>query len=51
MKAYAIVVKDSQVSEKGYENLVQSSKSVGNKFKIKKFNAVTPRTVDNIMIE
>ncbi|MAG49616.1 hypothetical protein CMO86_08195 [Candidatus Woesearchaeota archaeon] len=51
MKAYAIVVKDSQVSEKGYENLVQSSKSVGNKFKIKKFDAVTPRTVDNIMIE
>ncbi len=51
MKAYAIVVKDNQVSEKGYENLVKSSKSVGNKFKVKKFDAVTPRSVDNIMIE
>tara|TARA_B100001939_G_scaffold322614_1_gene313232 strand:+ start:450 stop:1145 length:696 start_codon:yes stop_codon:yes gene_type:complete len=51
MKAYAIVVKDNQVSEKGYENLVKSSKSVGNKFKVQKFDAVTPRSVDNVMIE
>lgn len=51
MIAYAIVVEGNQVSEKGYENLVNSSKSVGNKFKILKFNAIVPSNVEQIMEE
>ena len=45
MIAYAIVVKDNDVSEKGFERLVKSSKDVGNKFKIKRFDAITPDNV------
>jgi GR25 family glycosyltransferase involved in LPS biosynthesis len=42
MKAYAIVIKDNDVSELGYENLVKSSYAVGNTFKIERYDAVTP---------
>jgi len=49
MKAYAIVIRDNQVSEQGYERLVQSSKDVGNKFNINKFEAITPDYVDATM--
>ena len=45
MIAYAIVVKDNDVSEKGFERLVKSSKDVGNKFEIKRFDAITPDNV------
>ena len=45
---YAIVVKGNDVSERGFEKLVQSSKDVGNKFKIKRFDAITP---DNVKAE
>lgn len=48
MIAYAIVVKDNQVSESGFSRLCQSSKEVGNKFEIKRFDAVTP---DKAMFE
>jgi len=51
MIAYAIVVEGDSVSEKGYENLVTSSKSVGNKFKVMRFNAITPDNVEQIMEE
>jgi len=46
MIAYAIVVEGDSVSEKGYKNLVTSSKSVGNKFKVMRFNAITPDNVE-----
>lgn len=42
MKAYAIVIKDNDVSELGYETLVKSSEAVGNTFKIERYDAVTP---------
>lgn len=51
MIAYCIVVEGNQVSEKGYENLVNSSKGVSNKFKILRFNAITPDNVEQIMEE
>jgi hypothetical protein len=40
MKAFAIVVDGNEVSQKGYENLVKSSWSVGNPFEIKQHSAV-----------
>jgi GR25 family glycosyltransferase involved in LPS biosynthesis len=49
MKAYAIVIKNNQVSNKGYNELVKSSERVGNHFVIEKFEAVTPETVDAII--
>ncbi len=42
MKAYAIVIKDHETSEIGYNNLCQSSEIVKNNFKITKFNAIVP---------
>lgn len=51
MKAYAIVLRDHEVSEAGYERMVKSSFKVGNKFTINKFEAVTPEYVDAIMEE
>ena len=36
MKAYAIVIKDHETSEIGYNNLCQSSEIVKNNFKITK---------------
>jgi len=41
MKAYAIVIKGNEVSLNGYDALVKSSKSVGNKFEIENFEATT----------
>lgn len=51
MKHFAIVVKDNDISEKGYEFLVKSSKSVDNKFTIEKFDAATPENVERLMFE
>lgn len=42
MKAYAIVIKDNDVSELGYETLVKSSEAMGNTFEIERYDAVTP---------
>lgn len=41
MKAYAIVIKDNEVSELGYETMVKSSEAVGNDFKIQRYDAIT----------
>lgn len=49
MKAYAIVIEGNKTSEKGYETLVLSSKSVGNEFEINRYNAVTSKNVKEIM--
>ena len=49
MIAYAIVMKDVDVSEHGYSQLVQSSNSVGNSFNIQRFEAITPDYVDTTL--
>lgn len=51
MKSYAIVIKDNEVSERGYSNLVESSRRVQNDFTINRFEAITPRYVDATMKE
>lgn len=51
MKAYAIVLSNSETSEVGYRNLLKSSSDVDNRFFIERFDAVTADTVDNIMSE
>ena len=43
MKAYAIVMKDNNVSELGYETMVKSSEAVGNDFEIQRYDAVTAK--------
>ena len=49
MKAYAIVIKDNPTSERGYENMVESYMQFDQEFPLKRFDAVTPATVDNIL--
>lgn len=49
MFAYAIVMRDVEVSEHGYQKLVESSKRVGNQFNIQKFEAITPEYVDQTL--
>jgi len=49
MIAYSIVIKDNETSETGFNNLVESSKKVGNDFEIKKFKAVTPPDVKEVL--
>ena len=51
MKAYSIVIKGHKVSEDAYSNLIESSESVGNTFKINRFEAVTPKTLMPVMEE
>lgn len=51
MKAYTIVIKDHRVSESGYKELLRSSNEAGNSFAIEKFDAVTPRDVDGLMLD
>ena len=46
MKAYAITIRGNLVSEAGYKRLVESSRAVGNKFNINRFEAITPDYVD-----
>ena len=49
MIAYSIVIPNNQVSFDGYENLKKSSKTVGNKFRVEKFDAVTADIVNTVM--
>ena len=51
MFAYCITIKGNEISEFGYNNLEQSSRKVGNKFAINKFEAVTPEYVDSTLKE
>ena len=47
MKAYAIVIKGNEVSEKGYEKLLESYLKHNQEFSLKKFNAITHKNVDS----
>lgn len=49
MKVVSIVVKDNEVAETGYKNLVDSSKAVGNEFNILRWNAIVPDQVDWVL--
>ena len=49
MKAYAIVIKDMEVSEFAFGKLKESSFKVKNSFEIKRFDAVVPNDVDNLL--
>lgn len=50
MKTYAIVIKDSEVSEFGYNNLLASSQKVKNDFEVNRFDAVVPKDVDKLLM-
>jgi GR25 family glycosyltransferase involved in LPS biosynthesis len=49
MKAYAIVVKNNETSQIGYEKLVESFWKVGNEFPLIMYEAITPDNVDKEM--
>ena len=49
MRAYAIVIKDNEISEKGFKKLSESFKEVDNEFPLKRFDAITPKTADNVL--
>lgn len=51
MKAYAIVLKECLISERGFEKLYNSNNDHKNDFDIEKFNAVEPKDVDYLMNE
>ena len=49
MRVYCITIYGNEISEKGYENLVQSSKHVGNDFEIEKFPATLGQYADIVL--
>ena len=49
MKAYCITIYGNEISEKGYENLVESSRNVGNDFEIEKFPATHGQYSDIVL--
>lgn len=49
MKAYVIVITGNDISERGYEALIKSSKEVGNDFDIEVHEATTPLNFDDKM--
>jgi len=49
MQAYAIVIKDNEISQAGYNNLVESFWNVGNEFPLIMFEAITPDNVEKEM--
>ena len=51
MKAYAIVIRGNRISEEGFNKLENSSETVGNQFKINRFDATTPEQVDHYLID
>jgi GR25 family glycosyltransferase involved in LPS biosynthesis len=51
MKSFAIIIKSSETSELGYSTLVESSKKVGNNFDINRFDAITPKTYKQAMLD
>lgn len=51
IKAYAITIKNNNISEGGFHELVSSSKGVGNDFDIHRFDAVIPTQVQSMMKE
>lgn len=51
MKAYAIVIRDNEISQEGFRRLKESSVKVGNKFDIEEFEAVTPDRVKSLLLQ
>lgn len=49
MKTYAIVIKDSEISEFGFNKLKSSSIKVKNNFEVNRFDAVVPKDVDKLL--
>ena len=49
MRAYAIVIKGNEISEKGFKKLSESFEEVDNEFPLKRFDAITPKTADNVL--
>lgn len=49
MKSYVITIKDMDVSELGFAKCKESSESVNNSFNLKRFNAITPSDVDELL--
>ena len=51
MKAYAIVIRDHEISEHGLNGLLTSSFKVNNNFEINRFDAIVPDQVDKLLKE
>lgn len=51
MKTYAIVIRDHEISEHGFNGLLTSSFKVNNNFEVNRFNAIVPDQVDNLLKE
>lgn len=51
MKAYAIIIRDSEISEFGFNGILTSSFRVNNPFEINRFEAVVPKDVDRLLLE
>ena len=49
MKTYAIVIRDHEISEHGFNGLLTSSFKVKNDFEINRFDAVVPKDVDKLL--
>lgn len=49
MKIYCITIKDHFESERGFSNLVLSSKNIQNDFSIERFDAITPEKNEEIL--
>lgn len=51
MKAFSIVIRDHEISEKAFKVLQQSSARVRNSFIVDRFDAVTPDNVEKLMFD
>ena len=51
MKTYAIVIKDHDISEYGFNGLLASSFKVDNNFEINRFDAIIPSQVDALLLK
>lgn len=49
MRAVAIVLRENPISERGYANLVKSSRKVGNEFDIERFDAIHPEESNDFL--
>ena len=50
MKAFVICIKGNDISAKGADVCIQSSKKVGNDFVVKIFDAITPKMAKTVML-
>lgn len=49
MKAFVIVIRDNEISEQGFDNILDSAARFGNTFPITGFEAITPDYVREVM--